>query len=454
MYEQNLNELRAAMRIKEGQKKLTHVRNTKAPFLPFTSRNPERARFQRGFTGVIGEFTRALKDYSLSEEMNREEVIESLLKKVQVNPEDRIYFEKLIDNFLFSDGDHINIFHPHMLLYLPLSEEKDSKGEKEIALFLKDVFGGETEAFESLLGKGEGGTLIANLILNQLEGLHPKESSNKYIGKLPQITELFREDLEFLTKHPDYLVENMNLFLGYYYFFYITQFTLKSNQLFKSDFTDVNKLYYILDWEGASKNRTSYMEGFQSVKESAKLLLPHYDSIEQLNYIFGTNHLIYPEFKEIYENESEEQRIEIRRLLKSWVEEYRYHSSLTPIELQDDFEELVRSLVTSLSEGGLRLGPTSRFKLSIDEIGKKYFLKTRGSLGYMLNITQDFLLLLTAITVKEERTSLKQVFQSFEERGVFLDRHSKEAVVILYDQLNLLDKKSDSGDAQYVKPIL
>ena len=35
-----------------------------------------------------------------------------------------------------------------------------------------------------------------------------------------------------------------------------------------------------------------------------------------------------------------------------------------------------------------------------------------------------------------------------------LDKESKELVVKFLEKLNLIDKKSDSGDAQYVKSIL
>ena len=72
----------------------------------------------------------------------------------------------------------------------------------------------------------------------------------------------------------------------------------------------------------------------------------------------------------------------------------------------------------------------------------------------MLNISQDLLLLLTALSLKNERKSLKQVFIELELRGLYFDRYSREEIVKLFDKLNLLDKKSDSGDAQYVKPIL
>ncbi len=49
---------------------------------------------------------------------------------------------------------------------------------------------------------------------------------------------------------------------------------------------------------------------------------------------------------------------------------------------------------------------------------------------------------------------IRDVFVEFEKRGVFLDRYSKEEIVELYERMNILDKKSDSGEAKYVKPIL
>lgn len=64
------------------------------------------------------------------------------------------------------------------------------------------------------------------------------------------------------------------------------------------------------------------------------------------------------------------------------------------------------------------------------------------------------LILLTAIVVKDEKMIIKELFHQFEKRGVFLDRYSKEEILRLYEKMNILDKKSDSGEAKYVKPIL
>ncbi|KGX87015.1 DNA phosphorothioation-dependent restriction protein DptG [Pontibacillus litoralis] len=456
-YQNNLSELKKAMRIKDDKQKLTHVRNTKAMLLPFTSRATERAKFKNGFSGVVGEFTRLLLGYELKHEMDKSSINEKILKKVDVSQEDEPYFTRLINGFLFDNENQMKIFHPHMMLYLPLSKEKDVKGEKEIAHFLKDLIGDDLQEIQSVLEKDHHGHLITNLIIDHLDNLKDKETKKKYTSKLPHIADLLKEDLQFIVNHKEYFVENVNLFLAYYYFYYITQLTLKFNQMFNASYVNENKMVYLLDWEGASKSRPSYKFGYQKIKHSSASLIIHYDCQEHLNYIFGTSGLCYPEFLDLYVNKPQNEQEEIIDAIQCWIKEYRYHLALPNIEIPNTFKEVVVTLKDSLNEGfqlGTMQGVSSRFKIPIDEIGKKYFLKTRGSLGYMLNLSQDLLLLLTAVSVKNERKPLKQVFQSLEERGVFLDRHSKEAVVALYDQLNLLDKKSDSGDAQYVKPIL
>ena len=73
----------------------------------------------------------------------------------------------------------------------------------------------------------------------------------------------------------------------------------------------------------------------------------------------------------------------------------------------------------------------------------------------MLNLTEETLIFLTKVCIKDqEKMRLNDVFAEFEDRGVFLDNLSKEQVMRYYEKLNLIEKKSDSGDAQYVKRIL
>ena len=72
----------------------------------------------------------------------------------------------------------------------------------------------------------------------------------------------------------------------------------------------------------------------------------------------------------------------------------------------------------------------------------------------MLNIDKDLIYLITALCIKKDKIKLNDLFKEYERRGLFFDRHSKEEIVTLLNKWNLIDKKSDSGDAQYVKQIL
>ena len=110
-------------------------------------------------------------------------------------------------------------------------------------------------------------------------------------------------------------------------------------------------------------------------------------------------------------------------------------------------------LLETLNES-LQRKQISLFTLNLEEIAKPYFLKRRGSYGYVLNINRDMLLMLTALCVKDNKIKLNQLFKEYEKRGIFLDKYSKVEVVDFLTKLNLIDKKSDSGDAQYVKPVI
>lgn len=81
-------------------------------------------------------------------------------------------------------------------------------------------------------------------------------------------------------------------------------------------------------------------------------------------------------------------------------------------------------------------------------------MKRRGSLGYVFNVTHDFLMMMTAVIVKENSMPFKTLLEEFRVRGIAFDRFTIQEIVNLFSQHNILENKSDSGDAQYVKPIL
>ncbi|WHY94709.1 DNA phosphorothioation-dependent restriction protein DptG [Neobacillus cucumis] len=459
-YNNNLQELKKFLEIKEGKLGLTHNLAKRAPLLPFKTRFRERPQFTRGFDGVLGEFVRLVSETTLNKNIDIDFVIANIINSVTLNEEDKPYFEKLLKLFLLDQHHSFKVFHPHIFQYFSPTEGDQGKGELEIALFIRDILivNGE-DNIKAFFQKGDSTHIISKLILDQLNYLDYKKKDKKYIGKIPVISQHFTDDLKYLLNHKEYLTENFSLFLSYYYFFYITQFTLKLSQQTRANLNNINEVYYTLDWEGTSKSRISTSKGYQLIKSSASNLLIYANTLEHLNFIFGTIGLTLPELEELFISKTKAEQETILATIQEWVKEYRFLLELPELDRYPyDYQGLTDLLFESIDYVHAVLptkqGTKSRYALYLEEIGKRYFLKTRGSLGYMLNITQDLLLLLTAVCVKDERKSLKNVFKELENRGVFLDRYSQDAVVHLFDKLNLLDKKSDSGDAQYVKPIL
>ncbi|WP_243355801.1 DNA phosphorothioation-dependent restriction protein DptG [Bacillus litorisediminis] len=443
------------VKVKNGNKTLKHTIHKRAALLPFKTRNPDRAKFGNGFAPVLGEFYRKIENQRLNLNLMEVEFVKEVSKRVQMNEEDRPYFESILKSFLFSDNQ-INLFHPMMFKYIPLSKGKEADGEKDIAHYIYEaLLDRKSEYLKPSLEVGENQHVLVGLVHKFLPKLEETAIQQTYRQTFPFIRDVFFEDLQTLVSNRDFFMNNISLFLAYYYFFSITQLTLKLNQYEELDEATPNPIYYNLDWEASNRNRKANSNGFKLITEAAKQLLVHINTIEHVNFIMDTDNLHYKELLGVFNSIPSDEQERILSDIYTWTIEYSeiVLNTTEGIEKKHTLEDAYRQLQKQLFRGVSR-ETTSRYALSINEIGKLYFLKTRGSLGYTLNVTQDFLLLLTALSVKHEKISLKQLFIEFEKRGVFFDRYSREEVVKLFNKLNLIEKKSDSGDAQYVKPIL
>ncbi|MGN7300613.1 DNA phosphorothioation-dependent restriction protein DptG [Fredinandcohnia aciditolerans] len=449
-----------SVKTKNGKKTLKHTINKRVTLLPFKTRNPERAKFANGFAPVIGEFFRLVeeKTYHKTDDENEldiETFITKVSENVQMNEEDRPYFEDILKTFLYS-ANGIRLFHPMMFKYLLLSDSKEATGEKDIAQYIYDVLlKHNSQILEEILQIKENEHVLVRLIHKLLPELKAGNTKETYAMAFPFIKDLFLEDLRTLTLNRDFFMNNISLFIAYYYFFSVTQLTLKLNQYEEMDKEVASPVFYNLDWEATNRNRKATTNGFKLITEASKQLLSHMNTLEHVNYLLNQENLLYKDLVQHFETLAEADREKVYSNLFDWTKEYSeiVLNNVEGIEQKGSLEEAYRQLQKQISLG-LTKETISRYALYINEIGKVYFLKTRGSLGYTLNVTQDFLLLLTAVSVKQEKISLKQLFVEFERRGVYFDRYSREEIIKLFNKLNLIEKKSDSGDAQYVKPIL
>jgi DNA phosphorothioation-dependent restriction protein DptG len=64
------------------------------------------------------------------------------------------------------------------------------------------------------------------------------------------------------------------------------------------------------------------------------------------------------------------------------------------------------------------------------------------------------LLFLVAMMAKDDRIRMKDLYKRFRDYGIEFSFQTKNAISDYLLKLNLLERKSDSGEAQYVRVVL
>ena len=91
-------------------------------------------------------------------------------------------------------------------------------------------------------------------------------------------------------------------------------------------------------------------------------------------------------------------------------------------------------------------------KKIVDLLSMRFLQLRRGN--YVLTLDNEMLVFLVAMITKGQRVKLEEMYKGFNRYGIFFNRGTRLAIESYLLKLNLLDRKSDSGEAQYVKVIL
>ena len=449
MYAENLEELKQ----KTGSKVFKHYINVNSPILPFRVNRVDQTQFDNGFDGIIGDFSRILYNKKLPDNFNIDNILQNVLLNSDISHDSNDEYLKLvIHDYLEKDDLNINILHPYLFLYINKSPYKRADNEQEIATFFRDVFFKDIDSFKNIFNVSTN-NIIVKLILENIPELPDEKIDSKYISSLNFIVDIFKEDIEFILDKPNFIINNLSDIFAFYYFYYSSQMVLKLNQsLDEINFNNPTPIYYLLDWEKASKNRKAISNGYGIFNNIRKNTYTKMIIIEQINAILGTNGLFPSQISDLMKdnfiNESE-----FIKCFNEWVKYYCEKQNLNDYVYSENFQDLLEILNKSISKS-LVLQQKNSYAMNLTNVALKYFIKRRGKYGYVLNFTKDFLYLITSLCIKNDKIKLNDLFKEYERRGLFFDRYSKEKIINLLNTWNLIDKKSDSGDAQYVKSIL
>lgn len=456
--------------------KKKHDTGRVADILPFQSKRTDNLNTQ--FHKMIGEYVRHITGVRVDEkaissdlrefESGKNILSEHIASKIEFEDDEAKYdFVRFIDEYLFNQ-ERMNTIHPYLFNFVPIEKNLTNEFGK-YARFLQDtLLQGDPEISE-FFNQKEADDILTELIITNLDVLTKKVGTlnvqkGSYQPLLVHISNLYKEDLRFLSKHKEYFIQAFPQMTHYYAFMYATQLLWNLEQYEKGDMKEVFPFYYAFEWESITRRRKAAdpLEGYKFIQERAENLFPHIHTLSQLSHNKLNDKYLEDEpwsvmsYHEIYNKvieKGEDYASQFLRDINNWITDYSAWAKIPQPNEAFTLRKAFETLFKCLKEG-TSTTVAIKYGKNIEDLGSSMFLKRRGSIGYVLNLKHDFILMLVAVSVKNERIPLNQLYKEMERRGIALDYYSRQELVNLLDSHNILDKKSDSGDAQYVKPIL
>lgn len=438
------------------------------------------------FQGIMGETIRL----SLQKELDnpkhidsyktelKQTILENALLQVDTTEKDQL--EDILSKIYFEQDNGLFKYDFHVISYMNFINDKAAI--KDLPVFISDVFIKQHKGFEALLANKASDNILNQLISESL----PKQTDKKenkhneqvFRDMVPQVTWLFQKDFDFLLANKEYFLENFELFFQYYYFFYFTQLSLKL-ELFGKEAFETQPVNFSMDWENLSESRLSlHTIGWKKLSSHYERIFAHANALELINYILVDGEIFgdYDEITALYNSFQPMEQQEFKNCLQELLVFYKEKADtlIAPASWEEceqsletamnsrPFDQEITTLIYSFwyviryqFENGKRNKPYKDYASWLTSFSKENFTKSGGRLGAKLVLPQEVLLFLTKLCVgSEEKIRLKVFWDRLRERGITFDETSKLEIIKLFERINLIEKKSDSGDAQYIKSSL
>ena len=444
--------------------------------LPFTSNPTSAIDKNGGLAGATGAYFRMLEieDIQPIEDFRETEMLVKsfLVEKRYMDEGQADEFIKILRDIMTVNGT-LNVTDTAFLKYIPLvpnddliSEKNRKKyraGQTKIANFLFSMTV-ENFAISDQDSKNIFTQLLKDAMSSNISGLGKKkdlDEENYYI--LPFVKKSFNEDLKWLLKQDTAaIVRYIHLLLHFYTCYAILQ-ALPNLSYKKLDTSKPTNYYFILKSEKVSVTHDA-IEKWKEIlpKQYLDKIFGRSQALDILNCILGHDIGFYNECIELLsQTPFEENKENCEELLRLYQEEKREvfsrrnseSASIDEISTNvDSYNEFVCKL-EQLCRGLQSPSYISRMRKKVVDLLSMRFLQLRRG-NYLLVMDNEMLVFMIAMLTKSKRTKLEDLYKRFVEYGIVFNRNSRIAIEAYLLKLNLLDRKSDSGEAQYVKVIL
>ncbi len=442
--------------------KLTHKQGNYFKLFPFIT--TPNSPIVEDLDNLVGRILCEIEGIS-PQDVSVEELINKLKQKTEIEVGQEDAFHELIKQLFFDENGKIRPINIRLLEQI-ITEESS---EKRIADYLVDVLGKKDRmkaliknANDSLMARSN---VLESLVFSQLSFKNRQSDDYlEYYRVVDTFVSKFEEDFAYILESNSRTREYLIPLFEFYYFVYTSQTCLQLDRFLDGERDSIVPLYFSLDWEKTSLSRKCYTEGWQILQRSIRRIFAHSITLEILNLSEESSDRVdYIAINKFLEEHPEEEAY-LAENIKVLTDKYR--SAITdcpemnelipasgPSSAEKEVAYLFNSVKTQFENTGRERAYDS-YANKFEYYCSKY-LKSRGRSGLILNLTEETLIFLTKLSIKNNETMrLVDVFNEFEARGIFLDDISKDQVAEYYEKLNLIEKKSDSGDAKYVKRIL
>lgn len=455
---------------------------------PFTQ-NPTTCFFDGGcgIRGVAGEFYRLNASCPVKPIYSNADALQILEPRLRntykMSENDKQRFIELFNDVMF-DEEALNVVDSSFFSFVPMkffasTPEMTKKeyprqgmyrlGQRKMAHYYCSI-ARKCEATDS----NAHHNLFCNVVFDCLrdDKIGGREEPESYYV-LPFVQERFANDFKWLMgKSDDIIVRYLPLFLHFYACFSIMQtlvFMNKSNWHINTDKPKV--MSYALTSEKVSAMADCVRKGWDAVDNLSDTFITKLSSYSQaldiLNCMFEdeSEFLSFQdvmkrfaamsfdeEKKAVCERVLTEYQTRKNNVLESRTTESRFEKKETNTSVSS-FDDFVNKLLNLCIR--LQSKDYTRLKRSVDGLFKIKLRAQRRNYKVLV-LDEELLLLLTAMVVgDEDRIRVDELYRRFKDRyGIDFSYSTKELITEYLQKLNLIDHKSDSGDAQYVRTVL
>lgn len=443
----------------EKNKSKKHVRDD--ALVPFKTKTDKNQYVD--FSGVVGVFSRILSDASMKKSLDMEVMKKAMREKMDdCSDEDFEMLFRIVENMYFDEKKLLPI-NTRALSYIDYNISQQQVAEYLFSLFMSTDLKDKYKKME----EAEDTNILEKLLFDSLESDDSDSCGNIVHADcfLPYVKEAFVKDFEVLISDTTMYQDNIYRFLAYYYMFYVSQLAVKLNKFEHGDRNAIEKVYITLHEEVVTKVRPGYEYGWKYVKDKVSHMFSHSVVMNMLSRNVEKAHMDYIDFYNRFNGAVDDEKVagEIRNICERYMAWIPLDYSGCKHHVEQD---ITCSAVTEMKRlfetidyqfiNGARKSHYNGYNKKFIDFVQKNFGKFRGIYGYTLSVHESDIVMFTRLVLAENngKIRLAKLFEEFEKRGLLFDRESKKHIVELFEKMNLLEKRSDSGDAQYVKYIL